>query len=65
MTQPDGYITKADAAEALGVSTRTVERLAARGLLVIYRHPLTGGTSLLLTSEVEALLDSQPEPVDE
>lgn len=55
-TAPAGYLTKAEAAQRLRVSIRTLERYVAAERITPLRTP--GGRPRFIAAEVEALLES-------
>jgi hypothetical protein len=60
-TPPEGYLTMAQAQEALGISKATLQRRVRAGLLPTYRHPLDTRVRLVKSDDVERLRQLVPE----
>jgi predicted site-specific integrase-resolvase len=53
---PDRYMTVKNAADVLGVTTKTVRRMLDRGQLTRYKDPINDYNVFIRTEEVERIL---------
>ncbi|HCS52263.1 helix-turn-helix domain-containing protein [Rubinisphaera sp.] len=61
MTKLDSFLTVAEAAELLGVSSNTVRNWGKAGKITEYRHPINN-YRLFKSEELEELLEEVDQP---
>lgn len=62
---PLGYLTMAEAQMRLGISRATLQRMARRGQLTLYRDPRNRRVRLLRIEDVDRLTQPIPEQSEE